>query len=92
MPSIGAKGENPTCRETEYWTRLDKGQARRSSADRGPVDLPDRSRLPRLADLRPLPLAATCLIVDFALVFSLDVNDFIKSAMIARMPRATAAA
>lgn len=56
------------------------------------MDLPDRSRLPRLADLRPLPLAATCLIVDFALVFSLDVNDFIKSAMIARMPRATAAA
>ncbi|KAF0097421.1 MAG: ATPase [Rhodospirillaceae bacterium] len=40
-----------------------------------------------LAELRPLPLAQTALIVGFALVCSLGVNDFIKSAFIARYPK-----
>jgi magnesium-transporting ATPase (P-type) len=41
-----------------------------------------------LAELRPLPLAATGLIVAVALVFSLGVNDLAKTAMIARALRA----
>lgn len=40
-----------------------------------------------LAELRPLPLAATGLILAFALVLSLGVNDVIKGAMIARITR-----
>jgi plasma-membrane proton-efflux P-type ATPase len=39
-----------------------------------------------LAELRPLPLHQTALIVGYALVCSLGVNDFIKSAFIARYP------
>lgn len=38
-----------------------------------------------LAELGPLPLAATGLILGFALVLSLGFNDFIKTAMIARI-------
>lgn len=38
-----------------------------------------------LAELRPLPLIATGLILACALVFSLGFNDLIKSAMIARL-------
>ncbi len=37
-----------------------------------------------LAELQPLPLGQTALIVGFALVFSLGVNDLIKSAWLAR--------
>jgi hypothetical protein len=37
-----------------------------------------------LAELRPLPLRETALIVGWAFVFSLIVNDFIKTALIAR--------
>jgi H+-transporting ATPase len=39
-----------------------------------------------LAELRPLPVLQTALIVGYALVCSLGVNDFIKSAFIARYP------
>lgn len=38
-----------------------------------------------LAELGPLPVAVTSLILGFALVLSLGVNDFIKTAMIARI-------
>ena len=44
-----------------------------------------------LADLRPLPLAATGLILAVAVVFSLGVNDVIKSAMVVRTARAPSA-
>jgi plasma-membrane proton-efflux P-type ATPase len=40
-----------------------------------------------LAELRPLPLIQTALIVSYALVCSLGVNDFIKSAFMARYSR-----
>jgi plasma-membrane proton-efflux P-type ATPase len=40
-----------------------------------------------LADLRPLPLADTATILGFALVCSLGVNDFVKSAVLARFSR-----
>lgn len=40
-----------------------------------------------LAELRPLPLDQTALIVSYALVCSLGVNDFIKSAFMARFSR-----
>ncbi len=39
----------------------------------------------RTDELGPLPVAATSLILGFALVLSLGVNDIIKTAMIARM-------
>ncbi len=44
-----------------------------------------------LGDLGPLPLEATGLILAFALVLSLGVNDLIKSAMIARVAQAAPA-
>ena len=37
-----------------------------------------------LAELKPLPLSETAVIVGFACVFSLVVNDFIKVALMAR--------
>ena len=37
-----------------------------------------------LAELRPLPLGQTTFVIGYALVFSLVINDFIKSALIAR--------
>ena len=42
-----------------------------------------------LADLRPLPLAATGLILAFAIVLSLAVNDVIKTAILAIIESAT---
>ena len=44
-----------------------------------------------LGDLGPLPLEATGLILAFALVLPLGVNDLIKSAMIARVAQAVSA-
>ncbi len=37
-----------------------------------------------LAELKPLPLSETALIVGYAILFSLIINDFIKTALIAR--------
>ncbi len=42
-----------------------------------------------LAELKPLPIGDTALIVGFAFVFSLVVNDFIKVALMARYRSAT---